>query len=120
MSKHLAAEFPGSEQNCPFCSWPQNTPAFPCFPRKSRYIPAHLTRKHGSQRPSGGNRAASLYGLRLVLLHTLPEEPTGEHNDGTTRFFHASAIGSWRSLRPPVASLESENVGVHFRRPQQH
>jgi hypothetical protein len=45
-----------------------NHPISPCFSLKSRYIRPHLTRKHGCHRPSGGNRAASRYGLRLALL----------------------------------------------------
>jgi len=39
-------------------SEPATEPAvFPCFSAESGYIARHLTRKHGSQRPSGGNRA---------------------------------------------------------------
>src|SRR6266852_2634560 len=52
------------------------------------------------------------------FAHTFPEEPTGELNYGATRFFYASAAGSWRSLWPPIAPLESENGGLHFRCPQ--
>src|SRR3954454_18834636 len=84
---------------------PQNTPISPCFSLKSRYIRPHLTRKHGCHRPSGGNRAE-----KARIAHTLPEEPTGELNDGATRFFHASAVRSWRAFWPPIAPLESENV----------
>ena len=54
------------------------------------------------------------------FAHTFPEEPTGELNHGATRFLDASAARSWRALRPPVAPLESEDGGVHLRRPQQH
>ena len=35
------------------------------------------------------------------FAHTLPEEPTGEWNDGASRFLYASAARSWRSLWPP-------------------
>ncbi|KRR08315.1 hypothetical protein CQ12_36690, partial [Bradyrhizobium jicamae] len=39
--------------------WKTENPAvFPCFWLESGYIARHLTRKHGSQRPSGGNRAS--------------------------------------------------------------
>src|SRR3954469_8720318 len=58
--------------------------------------------------------------LKARIAHTLPEEPTGELNDGATRFFHASAVRGWRALWPPIAPLESEDVGLHFRCPQQH
>jgi len=37
--------------------WPRKPAVFPCFWLESGYIPRHLTRKHGSQRPSGGSRA---------------------------------------------------------------
>src|SRR5262249_58630970 len=33
---------------------------------------------------------------------------------------HASAVGGWRSLRPSGPSLESEDVGIHLRHPQQY
>jgi len=39
------------------CRWTGKPAVFPCLSRESGYIPRHLTRKHGSQRPSGGNRA---------------------------------------------------------------
>src|SRR5882724_990493 len=58
---------------------------FPCFSPKSRYIPRHLTRKHGSKgRPVAAGPLGS-------SAHTFPEEPTGELDDGTTRFLYASA-----------------------------
>ena len=58
---------------------------FPCFSPESGYIPRHLTRKHGSK----GRPVAA--GPQGSFAHTLPEEPTGELNDGATRFFYASA-----------------------------
>src|SRR3984893_13393526 len=39
---------------------------------------------------------------------------------GASRFLYASAARSWRSLWPPIAPLESEDGGLHFRCPQQH
>src|SRR5712675_2848841 len=58
---------------------------FPCFSRNSSYIPRHLTRKHGSKgRPVAAGPLGS-------FAHTFPEEPTGELDDGTTRFLYASA-----------------------------
>src|ERR1700722_12533196 len=65
--------------------WRPKNPGFPCFSRKSRYIPRHLTRKHGSKgRPVAAGPLGS-------SAHTFPEEPTGELDDGTTRFLYASA-----------------------------
>jgi hypothetical protein len=61
------------------------SPGFPCFSRKSRYIPRHLTRKHGSK----GRPVAA--GPQGSFAHTFPEEPTGELNDGASRIFYASA-----------------------------
>jgi hypothetical protein len=37
-----------------------------------------LTLRRIMRVPSGGNRAATLFGLPVRLAHTLPEEPTGE------------------------------------------
>src|SRR6267154_3401145 len=64
---------------------PLKTAGFPCFSRKSRYIPRHLTRKHGSK----GRPVAT--GPQGSFAHTFPEEPTGELDHGASRFFYASA-----------------------------
>jgi hypothetical protein len=64
---------------------PPKTAGFPCFSRKSRYIPRHLTRKHGSK----GRPVAT--GPQGSFAHTFPEEPTGELDYGASRFFYASA-----------------------------
>src|SRR5476651_1661733 len=59
-------------------------------------------------------------GRKARVAHTFPEEPTGELDYGASRFFYASAVRGWRSLWPPIAPLESEDGGLHFRRAQQH
>src|SRR3954469_8832086 len=77
---------------------------------------------HGSMAVTGRPVATGpqVFMTLARIAHTLPEEPTGELNHGATRFFHASAVRGWRSLWPPIAPLESEDVGLHFRCPQQH
>src|ERR687887_54409 len=43
-----------------------------------------------------------------------------EKENGSTGFFHAPALGGWRSLRPSGPPLEPEDGGIHLRHPQQH
>src|SRR5262249_59077593 len=45
---------------------------------------------------------------------------TGEPKYVASGLLHASAVGGWRPLRPSGPSLESEDVGIHLRRPQQY
>src|SRR6185436_15690131 len=65
---------------------------------KSRYIRPHLTRKHGCHRPSGGNRAASLYDFRLALL---------------TRFRRNQPENDTMAL-PDFSMRQLLEAGVHF------
>jgi hypothetical protein len=64
----------------------ENPALFPCFWLESGYIPRHLTRKHGSQRPSGGSRASQA----RLLTRFRRNQPENYHY-GATRFFYASA-----------------------------
>ena len=49
---------------------------------------------HGSVAVTGRPVATGpqVFWFKARIAHTLPEEPTGELNDGATRFFHASAL----------------------------
>src|SRR5437879_11403275 len=59
-------------------------------------------------------------GHKARLLTRFRRNQPEKYHYGVTRFLYASAARSWRSLWPPIAPLESENVGFHFRCPQQH
>src|SRR6201989_3699324 len=72
---------------------PGKAAVFPCLSTESGYIPRHLTRKHGSQRPSGGNRA-----IRLVCSHA---------SGGTNRRTETMAL-------PDFSMRQLLEAGVHF------
>src|ERR1700720_1572627 len=66
---------------------------FPCFRRKSGYIPRHLTRKHGFK-----GRPVATGPTRLVCSHVSGGTNRRTDYHGATRFLYASAARSWRSL----------------------
>src|SRR5436190_15119448 len=78
--------------------------------------PASLTRTHGF-RPRQWvtkGRLVAHKGLTIVRGGS-----TGEHYVAS-RLFDASAVGSWRSLRPSGPPLEPEDGLVYLRHSQQH
>src|ERR1700742_3312060 len=67
------------------------------------------------KRPSGGSRA-----VKARLLTRFRRNQPENYHYGATRFLYAPAARSWRPLWSPIAPLESENGGLHFRCAQQH
>src|SRR5215471_12651893 len=84
------------------------------LPAKIRLYSAPSHTETWLKRPSGGNRAD-----RLVCSHVSGGTNRRIQDHGATRFHHASAARGWRTLWPPVPSLESEKGRVHFRGSQQ-
>src|SRR5690606_7351140 len=88
-----------------------NSSASPLYAR-----PFHTRALVSGREKSGGDRRWRKGFPSVVARGGQPERKS----NGSARFHHASAPGSWRSFRPPDAPLESEDGALHLWRPQQY
>ena len=91
----------------------------PCFQREIGPVGRPLAR-HEKPRITRAIPTRGPIPVRAQARSVRGGQPDQETTRGATRLFHASASGSWRSLRTPGPSLEPQDEGVHLRRAVRH